>query len=69
MSLLRIFHFKRSKEDEELIRLVRDGFKSARVVGRGRLAVDPREVRDSPEFKEAMAKAQKIVENTRKQDG
>jgi hypothetical protein len=59
-----------SEEDKKIIELIRNGPKSARVVvndvtGRWRLTVDPREVCETKEWKEAQRKAADLVKRKR----
>lgn len=51
----------RKQRDAQLIKLVKNSYKSLRVVGRGTIMIDPREVVESPEFKAARELARKIV--------
>ena len=46
---------------QELIELVNNSSKSLRVVGRGTVRIDPREVAESPEFQRARRLAAEIV--------
>ena len=50
---------------KELKELIANGYSSAQVVGRGTIKICPKEVRNSPEFKEALEKAKEIVEASR----
>lgn len=45
---------------EDLKKLVEQSYDSVRVVGRGTVKIDPKEVRNTKEFKEARKKARKI---------
>lgn len=47
--------------DQELINLVNNSYKSLRVVGRGTVRIDPREVSQSAKFQKARQLASKIV--------
>jgi hypothetical protein len=47
--------------DLALRELVNHSYASVRVVGRGTIKIDPTEVRRSPEFQAALAKAAEIV--------
>lgn len=50
---------------KNLRRLISDTYSSARVVGRGAVKVDPSEVSNTEEFKQAKKKAKEIVEAER----
>lgn len=52
-----------SERDKKLKRLVDNSYPSIRVVGRGTVKIDPDEVRGTPEFKTARAKAKLIVKS------
>ena len=54
-----------SPKDQQLKRLVQSTYQSVRVVGRGTIRIDPREVRQSPEFQKALAQAKTIVDRHR----
>ncbi len=58
----------RSEADEQLIKLVRNGWRTARVVGRGTIKIDPAEVYASSEYKEAVKRAEEIVKRPRVKD-
>lgn len=47
---------------KDLRRLISDTYSSARVVGRGAVKIDPSEVSNTEEFKQAKKKAKEIVE-------
>lgn len=47
--------------DKELIKLVKNSYKSLRVVGRGIVIIDPSEVYNSKEFQQAPGSSRKIV--------
>lgn len=51
----------RSKEDIKLINLIKNSYKTLRVVGRGTIVVDPSEVSNTKEFKEALIKASELI--------
>lgn len=53
---------------EDLKRIVKGTYKSAKVVGRGTIRIDPKEVRKSPEFKDALKKAKEIVNDPKNID-
>lgn len=61
--LSRLTSILRSKEDEEITQLVNNSWRTLRVVGRGTLRVDPEEVRNSPEFKDAMKRLESLFQN------
>jgi hypothetical protein len=61
MGILKVFGLAPSKQDEELKDLIAQSYASVRVVGRGTINIDPEEVRQSEEFKLAMAQAKAIV--------
>lgn len=46
---------------QELVNLVNDSYQSLRVVGRGTVRIDPREVARSTEFQDARELARQIV--------
>lgn len=50
-----------SESDKKLRDLVNNSYKSVRVVGRGTVVIDPREVVQTPEFKAAREQAAAIV--------
>lgn len=50
-----------SERDKRLKRLIDNSYPSIRVVGRGTVKIDPNEVRSTPEFKIARARAEQIV--------
>ncbi|PVX30505.1 hypothetical protein [Sphingomonas pokkalii] len=50
-----------SERDKRLKRLIDNSYPSIRVVGRGTIKIDPNEVRSTPEFKTARARAEQIV--------
>lgn len=60
--LSRLTSFLRSREDEELMQLVNNSWRTLRVVGRGTLTVDPKEVYNSPEFKNALKRMEALAE-------
>ena len=47
--------------DKRLRKLLSKSYRSTRVVGRGTVKTDAREVQDSPEFREAQEKAKTTV--------
>lgn len=61
MSILRALGLAPSERDQKLKRLVARSYASVRVVGRGTVKIDPGEVRQSNEFKEALKQARAIV--------
>ena len=65
-TLLRLLGLAPSARDREIAQLVRNSYKSVRVVGRGTIKIDAKEVRDSPEFQLALQRAQEIVDSQRR---
>lgn len=61
MGILQKLGLAPSKQDKELQELVASSYSSVRVVGRGTISIDPEEVRQSEEFKKALAQAKAIV--------
>lgn len=61
MGILKALGLAPSERDEKLKDLVARSYTSVRVVGRGTVKIDPREVRLSDEFKLAREKAKAIV--------
>lgn len=61
MGILKVLGLAPSNRDKELKELVAQSYASVRVVGRGTINIDPQEVRQSDEFKRAMAQAKAIV--------
>lgn len=53
-----------TEQDLEIRNMVQNSYKSLRVVGRGTVKIDPGEVRQSDEFKEALKQARVIVGNS-----
>lgn len=62
MNILEVIGLAPSKRDNELKKLVAQSYSSVRVVGRGTINIDPREVRQSDEFRRALAQAKVIVD-------
>lgn len=56
----------RQENDESLIELVNNSYSTLRVVGRGTIMIEPSEVYESVEFKEAQVKAKNIVDSVKK---
>jgi hypothetical protein len=65
-SLLSLLGLAPTERDREIAQLVKNSYKSVRVVGRGTIKIDAKEVRDSPEFQRALQRAQAIVEAQRR---
>ena len=65
-TLLRLLGLAPSARDREIAQLVRNSYKSVRVVGRGTIKIDAKEVFDSPEFQRALQRAQAIVDAQRR---
>ena len=63
--LSRLTSILRSKEDEELMQLVNNSWRTLRVVGRGTLTVDPEEILNSPEYKDALRRLEPLVKKQR----
>lgn len=61
MGILKALGLVPSKQDRELKELIDRSYSSVRVVGRGTINIDPQEVRQSDEFKRALAQAKAIV--------
>ncbi|MCC5611628.1 hypothetical protein LC612_34075 [Nostoc sp. CHAB 5834] len=55
--------FAPSERDKTLKRLIDKSYPSTRVVGRGTVKIDPKEVRGTSSFKEARDKASIIVKS------
>jgi len=50
-----------SADDLKLAASINNSYKSMRVVGRGTLRIDPAEIFDSPEFKEDLDRARRLI--------
>lgn len=61
MKVLKVLGLAPSSQDKRLKELVDKSYSSVRVVGRGTVRIDPKEVRQSAEFRKAMALAKEIV--------
>lgn len=61
MKLLQILGLSPSEQDKKLKKLVDNSYKSVRIVGRGTVKIDPKEVRDTEEFRKARREAMEIV--------
>ena len=61
MKLLQILGLSPSEQDEKLKKLVNNSYKSVRIVGRGTVKIDPKEVRETEEFQKARREAMEIV--------
>lgn len=57
--------FLEKDDDEKLKQLVSQSYRSLRVVGRGTVRIDPKEVGESLEFKAAKRKSKTIVEDVK----
>ena len=64
MTILRMLGLSPSEEDKKLKQLVENSYTSLRVVGRGTVKIDPKEVRNTEEFKRANKAAKDIVKHT-----
>lgn len=62
MNILKKLGLSPNENDKKLKILIDNTYKTVRVVGRGTITIDPSEVKNSSEFKEAQKKAKKIVE-------
>ena len=62
MKLLQYLGLAPSEQDKKLKKLVNESYDSLRVVGRGTVKIDPREVSQTPEFKRAKQQAKQIVQ-------
>ncbi|GAC1039052.1 hypothetical protein thsps117_38100 [Pseudomonas sp. No.117] len=51
-----------SVDELKLAASINNSYKSMRVVGRGTVRIDPAEVFDSPEFKEDLDRARRLIE-------
>lgn len=65
-ALLRLLGLAPSAREREIAQLVKNSYKSVRVVGRGTIKIDPQEVFDSPEFQLALQRAKAIVDAQRR---
>lgn len=61
MGFLKALGLAPSENDRKLKELVSRSYASVKVVGRGTVTIDPREVRESEEFKQARRQAREIV--------
>ena len=61
MSLLTWLGFAPSEQDQKLKQLVDNTYDSVRVVGRGTVKIDPKEVSSTEAFKQARKRARDIV--------
>jgi hypothetical protein len=61
MSIWQILGLSPSESDKKLKALVGNTYTNVNVVGRGTINIDPVEVRNSSEFKEAQKQAKAIV--------
>lgn len=55
-----------SENDKKIKALVDNSYKSLRVVGRGTIVIDPKEVRATESFKRDMQKAKEFFESQNK---
>ncbi|MGX9937553.1 hypothetical protein ACVFVO_19380 [Advenella kashmirensis] len=55
------FSRTRKQKDELLKQLINNTYESVQVVGRGTINIDPKEVRNSENFKQALSLAKSIV--------
>ena len=62
MSVLKWLGLGPNQREERLKNLVSHSYNSVRVVGRGTVKIDPKEIRNSSEFKRARGLAKNIVE-------
>ena len=61
MSFLSMLGLAPNEEDKRLKKLIQDSYKEVKVVGRGTIRIDPKEVSSSDEFKNAQNKARTLV--------
>ena len=61
MNLLETLGLSPSEQDKQIKSLVDNSYNSLRVVGRGTIRIDPKEVGQTLEFKEARKEAAGIV--------
>ncbi len=61
MALLQMLGLSPSEQDKKLKMLVENSYASVRVVGRGTVKIDPEEVRNTEEFRQARNNARAIV--------
>ena len=66
-SILRSFGLAPGKDEEEMVRKLKNTYSSLKVVGRGTITVSADEVINNPEFKELYIRASKIVERSKNQ--
>lgn len=61
MSFLSMLGLAPNEDDKRLRELVQGSYKKVKVVGRGTIRIDPKEVSSSKEFKNAQDKARNLV--------
>ncbi|ADE16117.1 conserved hypothetical protein [Nitrosococcus halophilus Nc 4] len=61
MKVFKILGLGPNEDDKRLKELVNKSYKSVKVVGRGTIRIDPKEVRETEEFKKARKQAKAIV--------
>lgn len=61
-AILRWLGMVPTEEDEKLKTLVDASYKHIRVSPRGRLSIDPKEVAQTPEFKQALQQAKLLIQ-------
>lgn len=66
-SLLRFLGLAPSKDEEEMVKKLRNTYTSLKVVGRGTVTVSADEVINNPEFKDLYERASNIVERSKHQ--
>ena len=59
--ILKFLGLAPTEDDKRLQELVQNTYKSVRVIGRGTVRIDPKEVRESAEFQKALSDAREIV--------
>ena len=59
--MLRFMGLAPSERDLKLRKLVSSSYESVRVVGRGTVMIDPKEIAESESFRQARAEARRIV--------
>lgn len=53
------------RDDERIVEMIRNGPKSMRVVGRGTVVVDPKEICNSPQFRADLVRSRQLIEMCR----
>ena len=66
-SILRFLGLAPGKDEEEMVRKLKNTYSSLKVVGRGTITVSADEVINNPEFKELYIRSSNIVERSKNQ--